>query len=264
MSLVVVNADLCLRDGICVAECPSYLLEMRDGGCPTPVAWAEETCIDCGHCVAVCPVGALSLRTMMPEQCAEVRRELLPDSAQVSHLLRVRRSIRSFEPRSVPQGALARLIEDATYAPSGSNSQPVEWLVIHDTALVRRLAPLMLDWLRGNWSMPRYARIFNFAHERGLDMVCRGAPHMAIAHTPPGAVQQGLIAVTYLELAAFGAGLGACWCGFADAAIKGSPEIRALVGLPEGRVSAGVLLLGYPRYAYARVPLRKPARIAWR
>jgi nitroreductase/NAD-dependent dihydropyrimidine dehydrogenase PreA subunit len=264
MSLFRVDADLCLRDGICVAECGLYLLVMRDGACPTPVAWAEEICVNCGHCVAVCPVGALTLRTMSPQQCEEVRPSLLPDAAQVAHLLRARRSIRSFEERPVPQDELARLIEVATYAPSASNSQPVEWLVVYDTALVRRLAPLILDWLRPHWAMSRFGRVFDFAYEHDLDLVCRDAPHMVIAHTPPGAVGQGLIAVTYLELAAFGAGLGACWCGLADATINGSPEIRQIVGLPEGRASAGVLLLGYPRYTYSRVPLRNPARISWR
>jgi nitroreductase/NAD-dependent dihydropyrimidine dehydrogenase PreA subunit len=264
MSLFTVDTELCLRDGICVSECPSYLIEMQDGAYPAPVAWAEEICINCGHCVAVCPVGALALRTMSPEQCEKVRRPLLPDAAQVAHLLRTRRSIRSFDERPVPQDELARLVEVATYAPSGSNSQPVEWLIIHDTALVRQVAPLMLGWLHQNWPMPRLARTFAFAYERGLDVVCRGAPHMVIAHTPPGAERHGMIAITYLELAAYGAGLGACWCGFADGAIKGSPEIRQAVGLPEGRANAGVLLLGYPRHAYSRVPLRNPARITWR
>jgi nitroreductase/ferredoxin len=264
MSLFTVDAELCLRDGICAAECPSHLIEMDDDGLPRPVAWAEETCINCGHCVAVCPTGALALRTMAPEACEEVSPALLPAAAQVSHLLRARRSIRSFEERPVPREVVGRLIDDATYAPSGSNSQPVAWLVVHDTALVRRLAPLMRDWLAANWSLPRYVRLFRLAQERGWDVVCRGAPHMAIAHTPPGAERQGMIAVTYLELAAFGAGVGACWCGFGDAAIKGSDEIRALVGLPEGRASAGVLLLGYPRYGYVRVPRRKLARITWR
>jgi nitroreductase len=201
---------------------------------------------------------------MSPEQCEEVCQPLLPDAAQTRHLLRARRSIRSFEERPIPQDELARLIEVAAYAPSGSNSQPVEWLVIHNTALVRRLAPLMLDWLIQHWTALRLGRTFAVAHERGLDVVCRRAPHMVIAHTPPGTVGQGLIAVTYLELAAFGAGFGACWCGLADATIKGSSEIRQAVGLPEGRASAGVLLLGYPRYTYSRVPLRNPTRISWR
>jgi nitroreductase len=122
------------------------------------------------------------------------------------------------------------------------------------TATVRTLA-------RGR---TRYGRIFAFAHENGLDVICRGAPHMVIAHTPPGGQTDGVIALTYAEVAAYCMGLGACWCGFAQWAITGSPQISEAVGLPAGRVSSGVLLLGYPRYTYERVPPRSPARIQWK
>ena len=176
-----------------------------------------------------------------------MRRDVLPDSTQVEHLLRTRRSIRSFTEQPVPQATLTRLLDIAACAPSAGNSQSVEWLVVYDTAVTRRLAALALDWLRQQPGPPRYGRLFAFAHERGLDVICRGAPHMMIAHTPPGGQTDGVIALAYLELAAYGMGLGACWCGFMQRAITGSPEIGEAVGLPSGRASSGVLLLGYPR-----------------
>jgi hypothetical protein len=46
-------------------------------------------------------------------------------------------------------------------------------------------------------------------------------------------------------------------------AMAGSREISEAVGLPPGRSSSGVLLLGYPRYTYARVPTRNPAVVRW-
>jgi nitroreductase/NAD-dependent dihydropyrimidine dehydrogenase PreA subunit len=265
MGLFSIDESLCLRDGICVAECPSYLIEIKDDGSfPTPTARAETDCIHCGHCVAVCPTGALSQADLCPADCEAVRRDLLPDSTQVEHLLRTRRSIRSFTEQPVPQDTLIRLLDIAACAPSGSNSQPVEWLVIYDTAVVRRLAPMILDWLRQQPGPPRYGRTFAFAHENGLDVICRGAPHMVIAHTPLGGQTDGVIDLSYAEVAAYGMGMGACWCGFANWAITGSPQISEAVGLAPGRVSSGVLLLGYPRYSYERVPPRNPARIQWK
>jgi len=265
MGLFMIDERLCLRDGICVAECPSYLIQMKDDeSFPTPTTWAETDCIHCGHCVAVCPTGALYHEDLSPAQCEDVRRDVLPDSTQVEHLLRTRRSIRTFTEQPVPKDALARLLDIAACAPSGSNSQPVQWLVIYDTAVVRRLAPMVLDWLRQQATSPRYGRTFAVAHERGLDVICRGAPHMVIAHTPPGGQTDGVIALSYLEMAAYGMGLGACWCGFAQWAITGSPDISEAVGLPPGRSSSGVLLLGYPRYVYERVPPRNPPRIQWK
>jgi nitroreductase/ferredoxin len=265
MSLFTVDEDLCLRDGICVAECPSYLIEMKDdGSCPIPTERAETDCIHCGHCVAVCPTGALYHENLSPAHCERVRRDILPDTIQVEHLMRTRRSIRSFIDQPVEQQTLTRLLDMASCAPSGGNSQPVQWLVIYDTAVLRHLAPMVLDWLRQQAGTDRYGRTFAFAHERGLDVICRGAPHMVIAHTPPGRQTDGVIALSYLELAAYGMGLGACWCGFVQRAITGSPQISEAVGLPSGRASSGVLLLGHPRYTYQSVPPRNPARIHWK
>jgi nitroreductase/NAD-dependent dihydropyrimidine dehydrogenase PreA subunit len=260
---------MCLRDGICVAECPSYLIELKEGDAyPTPVARAETDCIHCGHCVAVCPTGALWQVDLSPVQCEDVRPDLLPGAAQVEQLLRVRRSMRSFTEQPVPQTMLARLLDIAACAPSASNGQPVEWLVIYDSDMVRRLGQMALEWLYQqalSAERPsRYLRTFAVAGEQHLDMICRGAPHLVIAHTPPGAQTDGVIALTYLELAAFGSGLGACWCGFIHGAIAAEPAIRETAGLPMGRAVAGALLIGYPRYSYARVPPRNPARVQWK
>jgi len=269
MTLFTIDKDLCLRDGICVAECPNYLIEMTDNEAyPTATARAELDCIECGHCVAVCPTGALSHRNLSPAECEEMRPDIFPNANQVEHLLRTRRSIRSFTGQPVPQAILTRLLDITSYAPSAGNTQPVEWLVIYDSAVVRRIGRLALDWLyqhavSGGWSR-RYLSTFACAQERQLDVVCRGAPHLIIAHVLPGQESNASIALTYLELAAYGLGLGACWCGFVNAAIEASPLVRETTGLPADRVVGGALLIGYPRYVYERVPSRKTPCVQWR
>jgi hypothetical protein len=216
----------------------------------------------------VCPTGALSQADLSPAQCEEMRPELLPGAAQVEHLLRARRSIRSFTEQAVPQTTLAHLLDIAACAPSASNGQPVEWLVIYDSDLVRRLGQMALDWhyqqALSAERPTRYLRTFAVAHKQHLDMICRGAPHLVIAHTLSGAQTDGVIALTYLELAAFGHGLGACWCGFIHGAISGSPAIRETAGFPAGRGMSGALLIGYPRFSFARVPPRNGARVQWK
>jgi ferredoxin len=100
---------------------------------PVPVAGAEELCINCGHCVAVCPHGALSLKTMAPEQCPPVRKEWLFGPEQTEHFLRSRRSVRVYKDKPADRETLAKLIDMARFAPSGHNAQPVQWLVIYDS-----------------------------------------------------------------------------------------------------------------------------------
>jgi len=65
MSLFTIDEKKCKKDGICVAECPLKIIEMKDGtSMPTPTADADERCVKCGHCVAVCPHGAFTHNTM--------------------------------------------------------------------------------------------------------------------------------------------------------------------------------------------------------
>ena len=184
--------------------------------------------------------------------------------------MRVRRSVRSFRDKPVPRDELARLLDVARYAPSGSNRQPVSWLVVYDTAEVKRLAGMVEDSVlySASQQVPAAAtatvRQMERARQRGLDLICRGAPHLVVAHTPKGAGNNGVIALTYLELAAYSLGLGACWGGFFTGAAQGWGPLQQALGLPEGHVVCGAMLVGYPKYRYRRIPVRNEARVTWR
>src|SRR5204862_68030 len=115
---------------------------------PSEVDNAQEFCIRCGHCVSVCPHGALSLNSMKPEECINVDRKLLPNSAQVEIFLKNRRSIRTYKDKPVGREALSKLVDIARYAPSGHNSQPVEWMVIYDKNDVQTYASMVIDWMK--------------------------------------------------------------------------------------------------------------------
>lgn len=274
MDLFTVDKDKCKRDGICANECPARVIEIsRPDGYPRPAGDAADRCINCGHCVAVCPQGALSLQTMKPEECIPVSRELLPRPDQVTHFLVSRRSVRAYQDRPVARETLLSLIDTARYAPSGHNSQPVRWLVIEDKKEVIRLSGLVADWMRQAMKeSSELARQYRFdsiveAWEGGTDRICRGAPHVIAAHAPealPASQPACFIALTYLELAAYSAGLGACWAGYFNTAANMYPPMREALGLPEGHRTFGTLLVGHPKYYFRRVPLRKEAVITWR
>ncbi|MCL6611626.1 MAG: nitroreductase family protein [Peptococcaceae bacterium] len=274
MSLFTIDRDKCLRDGICAAECPAKIIELRDkNSFPEPAEGAAGICINCGHCVAVCPQGAISLRTMKPEDCVPLQKDALPGPEQVEHLLTSRRSIRSFQDRPVDREILSRIIDIARYAPSGHNTQPVHWLVIEDRGEVRRLAGLVVDWMRlmirenPDLARPMHFDLVVSAWEKGVDRVCRGAPHVILAHAkaPMMASQPAcIIALSYLELAAYSFGLGACWAGYFNAAAAVYPPMAQALNLPQGHQSYGAMMVGYPKYRYHRIPLRKKPSISWR
>jgi nitroreductase/NAD-dependent dihydropyrimidine dehydrogenase PreA subunit len=271
VSLFVVDPARCTRDGICVASCPLRIIEMNDGGRPTPTADAEERCMSCGHCVAVCPYGAMRHRDLKPEDCAPVRPELVVGRAQVTQWLRSRRSVRAYEDEPVAHETLAGLLDVARHAPTGTNSQQVRWTVFATRAEVRALAAHVADWAReaSAGSSPLAGRVAPIlaAWDEGRDPITRGAPVVITAHAPaayPLAVVDCTIALSYLEVAAPSFDLGACWAGFLMLAAGQWPPLAAALGLPAGHALQGAMMLGRPRFRYHRLPARREAVVDWR
>jgi nitroreductase/ferredoxin len=273
MSLFTVDETKCKHDGICADICPRGLIEMKDDdSLPVPTSVAEEMCSRCGHCVAVCPHGALSHTAMTPEQCPPVRREWLLDQERVEHFLRSRRSIRNYKNKKVDRDLLTKLIDIARFGPTGGKSQPVQWRVIYDTEEVQRLSEMIFAWLSQCMNDPEQENLIKkFSHtvaawERGEDRISRGAPHLIVTHAPkdsPGALSACTIALTYLELASPSLGLGACWSGFLHEASKVWAPLQKALSLPEEHECFGAMMIGYPKYAYQRLPLRDEPMISW-
>jgi nitroreductase/NAD-dependent dihydropyrimidine dehydrogenase PreA subunit len=273
MTLFTVDEALCERDAHCVENCPRLIIEMEDErSVPTPVTGADELCIDCGHCVAVCPHAALYHRAMAPEDCPPFSPDLHIGADQAEHFLRSRRSIRGYASDLVRQDKLQRLIEIASHAPSGRNTQPVHWTVVTDPEKVRTVAGLVVDWMREvTVADPRAAQASRMdrlidAWEKGEDVICRGAPHLVVAHAPKEnsfASTSCAIALAYLDLAAPALGLGSCWAGYVHAAATFHPPLLRAMALPEGHEVHGAMMVGYPATPYHRLPTRRPPRITW-
>jgi nitroreductase/NAD-dependent dihydropyrimidine dehydrogenase PreA subunit len=274
MNHFAINKEKCTRDGICAESCPMGLIERKDDGSfPAPTEDAEMLCVQCGHCVAVCPRGALSLKTIIPEQCPPIRKDWQLTPEQAEHFLRSRRSIRVYKDKQVEKKAISSLIEIARFAPSGHNSQPVQWLVIYDRAEIQKLAGMVIDWM---WYMlkqqPDFANLLHMDRvvdrwQKGKDPVCRKAPHVIVAHASKQdrrAPVASTIALAYLELAAPSFELGACWAGYFNAAATSWLPMQKALALPEDHVSMGSMMIGYPKYKYHRLPPRKEPLIIWR
>jgi len=271
MALFSIDGDKCKRDGICVDECPVRIIRIGEG-VPYPTAGADMLCIDCGHCVTVCPHGAFSHRSMKPEDCPPVRKDSLLTKDQTEHFLRSRRSIRTFKEKPVDKETLTELIRIARYAPSGHNAQPLEWTVLSGRDTIRNCTAHVIDWMKYMIKEhPPVAKALHLSNvveawNQGIDTICRDAPHVIIVHADKNNIMgQGAapVALEYCELAAHPAGLGACWAGyFQSAAAYWLPMPKAL-GLPENHVCHGALLVGHPKYAYHRLPLRREPVIHW-
>jgi nitroreductase len=158
-------------------------------------------------------------------------------------VITTRRSIRSFSDKRIPADVLMRVLDAARIAPSGSNRQPWQFILVSDPELKQSLvsachnqrfiaaAPLVIaacgydiEFDRGDW-MGRYSSVVDVT-----------------------------IAMDHLILAARAEGLGTCWIGsFSD------EQVKAILRVPEDWHVVALTPLGYPQgEAFAETTGRKP------
>lgn len=268
-----VDPDKCQNDGLCAKACPARIIQMPSKKKPpAPVDDFGEHCLACGHCVAICPTGAFSLNWLSAGECPTINMELTFSPEQAEQFLRARRSIRNFKTKRVERYLLGRLLEIACYAPSAKNNQPWHWTLVEDPAKVKLLAELVIDWMRSVMKKhPRIAKSRGFARvvaawDDGQERICRGAPHVVVAHAEKNygfGAEDCALALSYLELFAPVLGLGACWGGYLYSAANAYPPLFKALGLPKQHRAFGAMMVGYPQLKYQRMPLRYPPRVNW-
>ena len=273
MPELLVNEQKCTRCGKCIKTCPVNIIQASEGGLPGYVPGGAQRCLVCGHCESVCQDAAIRVEDPRleaithPDSISKISPELL------GSYLRMRRSIRDYRVTPVDPAIIEQLLDIVRYAPSASNIQDVHWLVIHDTLEVRRLTGLVVDWMRSVVAVgSTITSYFNFEEiirdwENGKDTICRGAPHLVVAHAhkdAPMARIDGIIALSHLDIVAPAFGLGTCWAGFFQTAVTYWEPLRIALGLPPDHISIYALMLGYPAVHHLRPPRRNRASISWR
>jgi nitroreductase len=153
-----------------------------------------------------------------------------------------RRNVRSFEDRALPDEDLDRILEAGRRAPSSRNWQPWDFVVVTDREQLGRLAGV---WHHGAHIADAAAAIALIV-PAGLD-----AREREIAEYDLGQATMAMM------IAAADLGIGTGHSAVGDQGIA-----RAVLRLPEDRVAAYVLDLGYPADR-ALKPIRRPNRRAF-
>ncbi len=272
MNLIKINEKTCNRDGICAIVCPAGLIDMKKGKFPEAIAGADEICIKCGHCVASCPTASITHRHVPLEKCLTIEDDLKISFEQCGQFLKSRRSIRAYKDKPVAREDIRKLLDIAAYAPSGHNTRLNRWLVIDSKDELKRLSGIVIDWMRFLLDgMREFAVMMHMDRaverwEAGKDVILRKAPVLVVAYDDvknPMAASSCTIALSYLELAAHGVGLGGCWAGYFNTAAITFPPMKEALGLPETCQPFGSMMIGYPKFDYARMPSRKQPNISW-
>jgi nitroreductase/NAD-dependent dihydropyrimidine dehydrogenase PreA subunit len=274
MSIITVNKNECTQCNACVESCPVSLFENNTLGeiFPSINEANESRCIYCGHCESVCPSNALVHK--LSDQALKSNDSVIRNisSEELGSYFKSRRSIRQFKPKPVAQQTLEQVLDVVRYAPTGTNRQMNQWVIISDSIIIKKLSELTINWMRivcranvemaNRIGMPRIIS----AHEKGMDIICRNAPCIAITYTLssyPGGVKDAVIAASHLELLLPSFGLGGCWAGYLMIALQNSTEMKKLIGLDDNFTIHASLMIGYPKYQYAKVPARNSVNVKW-
>jgi len=147
-------------------------------------------------------------------------------------LIQKRRSIRKFKPQPVEPDKVEMLVEAALRAPSSMGSNPWEFVVVTDPAVLQRLSK----------AKPHGS---TFLENAPLAVVVCANPEKSSVW-----VEDASIAATYIQLAAESLGLGSCWIQLRermhDNEKTSGAYVSELLQIPEVMKVECIVALGYP------------------
>jgi nitroreductase len=197
------------------------------------------------------------------------------EPAELTKLIKTRRSIRSFQDKPVPETLLVQAIETATWAPNGGNAQNWRFFIILDKKVINSISDIiqtnmktMMSWPEMANAAPPFSRAGNppaspLSTAPALIVVAaiRSSNPMVDAmmkrsKTDPKAkqmldglqvvapgVQSTSAAIAYLMLILHQMGLGSLWM---TGALHTKAEIEKLLKLPAGLDVVTLIPVGYP------------------
>jgi nitroreductase len=184
------------------------------------------------------------------------------------------RSIRRFKPDPIPVDLLRSVLEAATWAPSGSNSQGWRVVVVRDPEKRRQIGEIYRRGFLDFYPRERlatetdpsrqrmYTGAIHLADTIGTDppvlvLFCQPRPADPTSRAPSGVRpwtrgSSVYLAVQNLLLAARASGLGGC---LTTVHLLYEQEVKAILGIPEGIDTFALVPLGFPRDNFG--PLRR-------
>ena len=267
---ISINKELCISCGVCARVCPAGSIEQNKG--EEPQINEEARCVTCGQCDAFCPKDAIvsEYPGEYPAQDFAGVKDVSPK--ELGKCLQRRRTTRHYKSNPVPREKIEEILEVIRYAPTGGNAQPVHWTIISDQDKLKAIGDAVAKYLKvAVEKMPDspYKEIFGnlaAAYEDGHNVITWGAPHLIAVSTDEEAISgdaDGIIAMSWFEIAIQTYGLGCVWLGLIKMAALNSPEVASLLALPEKTKLQYTMVFGEPSLKVEKIPKRNAAKVHW-
>ena len=165
-------------------------------------------------------------------------------------LLEKRRSIRDFQDKEVPLKIVEEILRESTLAPSASNNQPCRFSIVNCKNTIKALSDesktnLLDDYAKNTRSLlPQYIGLlkdenFNVFYNAPCVIFIIGSKSVASLDVDCA------LTASYIMFSAVERGLGTCWINLGSQ-IR-DPQLKALLGIPEGCRIVAPIIIGYPK-----------------
>ena len=145
-----------------------------------------------------------------------------------------RRSVRDYASQPVDEKTIRHLIDAAVLAPSAVNQQPWCFTVVRDQTLLDRISREAKAHMLATMppDAPQAAHFKPILSDPNFQIFYHAPVLILISAQSPGPwiVEDCALAAQNLMLAAYAAGLGSCWIGFAQSFLN-SAEGKKFAGL---------------------------------
>lgn len=284
-----VDIDKCIGCGQCVKVCSALVFELREK--KSEVIYGEG-CFACGHCWAVCPEEAVIQQEVRPTTSLKPGPGPAVSADTLQLLIRERRSTRLFNDKPVSKEQLLKIIEAGRYAPTGSNRQDVNYVVLSDQQKVSELRSLVEGFMEKTFKVMQnpaiallykmkfgssavdvlrhYAMGYQFLKNRKEKNAYFPLPFgsaVIITHAQSFDTMAPFncsVALYNCSLMAHSLGLGSCFMGFVQAGANMDKKIKHWLEIPKEHQAYGAMVLGHPDVKYRRLVERKKPDIKWR
>ena len=286
----VINNDLCEGCGKCTRVCISKAISISN----KKAFISKNESIYCGHCEAICPNSAIKVDVdenkkivfnsfKAKEHWLEYGDTKVEDLVQ---LMMSRRSCRNYKKQNVPKDILLDIIKIGKTAPSGTNSQKLDFRVFTNRSSVDQLGEEILKFylklnklaknvvirnglrLLGNKELYDYYMnhfetvkdAISESREKGIDNLFHGATAVIMVGSNSNAscpAEDSMVATQNMLLGAHALGFGTCLIGFAVEAIKRDKHLRNYLLLSKNQTIYSIIAIGYPNEFYARFTGRR-------
>ncbi len=261
MGITGINYDKCISCGTCLTVCRLFSKSEEDSDkIIFNVPQDPLECNLCGQCIAVCPEDSILYEDIGEAESFKGvdHPEEIADYDTVYNIMRANRSVRSYKKDRVPIELLRKVFSAMQMAPTGGNMRMEKFFIVSDKEKLSSFSDEIIEELLKDPMMgERYGKVLPLMRKRFEIPIFLDAPHVIFVTSPMrfSSIDNNIgIIITYGRLAAQSLGLGTCWNGLSQAAMRMNPALMKMIGI-RGKTT-GVFVLGYPNITFHRAPPR--------